>query len=88
MNTRLPTTTQDRKWGRYITVCNVRLYFVDRTSLSINATMMGAGKPMAIFNNEMITVFCSTVVNMGLPKSFSKFLKPVHAQSHMSLVIR
>ena len=39
-----PSTTQDRKWGRYIRVCAVLLYTLERISLISSARIMGTGK--------------------------------------------
>ncbi len=39
-----PTTTQLRKWGRYMTVCRPRRITLLRTSLIITARMMPTGK--------------------------------------------
>ena len=41
-------TTMEMKWGMYVTVCSVRLKRSPRSSLSISARSIGAGKPHRI----------------------------------------
>ena len=73
VNTIVPQTTQDMKCGRYNAVCKVRFNATFRSSLSINAKIIGAGKPNTNFNRLISTVLRRICGKLGTLKSCTKF---------------
>ena len=76
VSTMPPMITQDRKWGRYNSVCDTRLIPVDLISLSMIDRIMGTGKPTIRSRKFSSSVFCSAIEKSLILKTNSKFAMP------------
>jgi hypothetical protein len=72
---------QDKKLGRYITVCTERLNASDFTSFRSIATVIGIMRFSAILKNAIITVFLNASMDPGILRRYLKLSRPTHCWS-------
>ena len=79
------TMTQERKWGKVKTVCITFLYRPTRSSLSISARRIGAGKLISSRPKLMTSVRPTERQKYMSRKTASKFWNPHQGEPQMPI---
>jgi hypothetical protein len=74
-----PKMTQDKKCGKYDTLCVKRLNAADRTSFNKSEKIIGIGKHIARFRRLIKIVFFNALKNALFDKNCPKNLNPTQS---------